>query len=85
MCMAEIALHCYNGFAFSQSNDALWFTLHAEFRTDLRSSGSPYYSCKHIVHAHGICAKRCSCASLRKPYEVMNTLQKITSLYLSFL
>ena len=35
MCMAEIVLHCYCGLAFSQSNDALWFILHADHRTDL--------------------------------------------------
>ena len=35
VCMAEIALHCYSGFAFSQSHDALWFILHAELCTDL--------------------------------------------------
>jgi hypothetical protein len=60
ICMAQIALHCYSGFAFGQWNDALYFLLHSRLYTNC-SSGSAYYSWKHIVHSHGVCEKICIC------------------------
>jgi hypothetical protein len=48
--MAEIALHCYSGFAFSQSNDALWFILHAELRADLLQQW------QSLLHLQAYCA-----------------------------
>jgi len=83
--MAEIALHFYSGFAFSQSNDALWFILHAELRTDLLQQWQSLLQLQAFCACTWNMCKKMFLCIFKKTLWGHEHIQKIASLYLSFL
>jgi hypothetical protein len=83
-CMMKIALHCYNGFAFSQWNDALCFLLHVCHCANC-GNGSAYYSWKCMCMYMKNVQKRCVRTGFRKISSLISMLQPIPRLYLSYL
>jgi hypothetical protein len=75
MFVAEIVLHCYNGFAFGQPNDSLYFVLQASICRLIAALAV-------LTTAESVSRMRLKYAPndvFRKRCELMNTLQKTPS------
>jgi len=84
MFAAEIMQHCSLDLlsVIHCHSESLCFVWQGRHMQTNRGVSSVYYSPNRIVHAPEICAKRCSHACSENFCELMDTLQKISSLHI---